>query len=78
MCYSKIVRVDFFKQSGKWHAKEGMLWDRYKSVDSNGYESLRDTFLRCLKNQFGDRYNGMIAVCLEPYHEHSYPVMVTK
>ena len=75
-----MVRVDFFKPSGKWYTTEEMHWDRYYSYGNNEdsvFESTHDTFKRCLREQIGDQYKGMIAICLEPYHEHSYPLMVT-
>ena len=71
-----MVRVDFFKASGKWYTTEEMQWDRY-SVDKDGTnELIHDTFRRCLKHGFDGYYSGMTAVCLEPCHEHGYPLML--
>lgn len=66
------VRVDFFKESGKWHATEEMHWDYYESLD------IHDAFLHCLIAQFNGLYAGMTAVCLEPYHIFSHPLMIQK
>ena len=68
------VRVDFFKESGKWYATEAMEWRYY---DGSKY-LIHDAFLHCLISQFNGHYQGMTAVCLEPYHEHSHPVMIHK
>jgi hypothetical protein len=73
-----MVRVDFFKPSGKWYTTEEMNWDKYISgsnIDGN-YEHIIDTFKRCVAEQFQGYFNGMRAVCLEPYHEYSHPLMI--
>lgn len=75
---SNMVRVDFFKEGGKWYTTEEMEWDRYFSEDAYGIELIYDTFKRCLDQSFPDRYKNMIAVCLEPYHELSHPLMVKR
>jgi hypothetical protein len=65
-----IVRVDFFKSSGKWYATEALRWTgSYKG-------SLDDSFATALRNQLGLRYNEMDAVCLEPYHENAHPICI--
>lgn len=72
-----MVRVDFFKPSGKWYTTKAIKWDRYSMRDGNGNcELLSETFKRCLDEQIGVRLSGMIAVCLEPYAETSYPIML--
>lgn len=75
-----IARVDFFRQSGKWYTTEEMKWDRYLSEDKDGkvVELITDTFKRCIDEQFPDHFIEMIAVCLEPYHEHSHPLMFNR
>lgn len=76
----KMVRVDFFKESGKWYDTVALRWDRYSSKDDQGkvIELIHDTFRRCLREQFPNIYLGMRAVCLKPYHEHSHPITVIK
>jgi len=72
-----MVRVDFWKPSGKWYDTEAIKWDRYRSTDKKGTtELIHDTFKRCLRQQLGDRLSSMVATCLEPYHENSHPLMV--
>lgn len=76
-----MVRVDVFKPSGKWYTTIALNWDRYKTgnpqeADSN-YESIHDSFHRCMREQFCNKYCGMLAVCLEPYHENGHPLMIT-
>lgn len=76
-----MVRVDFFKPSGKWYTTVALRWDRYKSKgfeDMEKLELINDTFRRYLTKQFYDLFvrDKLIAICLEPYHEHSCPLMV--
>ena len=60
-----MVRVDFFKPSGKW---------------TGGYfandENIHAAFVTSLTNAAAgsERLNGLLAVCLEPYHEHAHPL----
>lgn len=75
---NNMVRVDFFRDTGKWYATNEMVWDRYHSTVNGGFEYLQETFCRCLRQHFGEYYKGMTAVCLEPHHEHSHPVMADK
>ena len=84
----KMVRVDVFKESGKWYLTTELFWDRYNSYipeeDQNNedlmagklVETIHDTFERLALKQFAGRYQGMIAVCLEPYHEYAHPLMI--
>ncbi len=71
-----IVRVDFFKSTGKWYTTEAIKWTgEYKN------SLIHKEFAKSLFNalQLDDKtfkYNGMLAVCLEPYHEHAYPLMM--
>lgn len=75
-----MVRVDFFKQSGKWYTTEQMYWDRYSTRNKDGTigELINETFERCLNKQFPNHFTEMIAICLEPYHEHSFPLMINR
>lgn len=73
------VRVDFFKESGKWYSTEEIIWDRFKSEmgsEDVRWELIIETFKRCLQEQFPESFIGMTAVCLEPYHENAFPVML--
>jgi len=73
----EMVRVDFFNERGKWKYTVAMKWDRYTSLaDDLVYEDIQDTFKRCLREQFPDRFIGLTAICLEPYHKNTYPLMV--
>lgn len=71
-----MVRVDFFKPSGKWYATEAIKWDHYGTEESNKGELIYDTFKRCLQDQLKGRLSEMIAVCLHPYHQHAHPLML--
>lgn len=67
-----MVRVDFFKESGKWYTTEQMEmlggWDKETLV--------HDVFIKALGRAFPEHYHEFTAVCLEPYHENAYPLMV--
>ena len=79
-----MVRVDFWKPSGKWYCTEEIKWDRYNAKASiemtvlgiKYSELIHETFKRCLCEQLEGRLEGMTATCLEPYHEHAHPLMV--
>jgi hypothetical protein len=75
-----MVRVDFFKHSGKWYTTEAIKWDRYLSRNPNTeeLELIHETFRRCLDEQLGERLREMIAVCLEPQHENAHPLMIDR
>jgi hypothetical protein len=80
----EMVRVDFFKESGKWYCTEAVKWTGpYHSKDNTGkVHLLYDVFELLLLEHLTDttsgriRYVGMTAVCLEPYHEHGHPLMM--
>lgn len=71
------VRVDFFKESGKWYTTEAVKWTG-GSTDI----LIHEAFIISLENHLHKegsaelRLSGMTAVCLEPYHENAHPLMV--
>ena len=69
-----MVRVDFFKSSGKWYTTEAVRWTGgYSHID------IHEAFKRSLRDHFKDypnRLYEMDAVCLEPYHEFSHPIQL--
>lgn len=71
------VRVDFFKPSGKWYCTEAVKFiGEWKASSDN---LIHDAFKRSLREHFKDepgRLSDMVAVCLEPYHEYSHPLML--
>jgi hypothetical protein len=70
-----MVRVDFFKPSGKWCYTEAVKWTGdYNGLIHKAFEqSLRD-HLGPIHPTGNTRLAGLRAVCLEPYHEHSHPI----
>ncbi len=85
----EMVRVDFFKPSGKWYTTEAVKWTGEWSGPSLIYRE----FAKSLHAHFAERetqpglqhqnhrlptrrLSGMIAVCLKPYHEHKHPLMM--
>jgi|SRR5579872_385122 len=81
------VRVDFFKQSGKWYTTEAVKWTgSYHSRENNKPDGriilIHEAFAKSLIDHLKDpqtgriRLNEMTAVCLEPYYEHGYPMMM--
>ena len=69
-----MVRVDFFKSSGKWYTTEAVEW-----LDYSKKVLIHDAFKNALRNHFNDnpyRLSDMDAICLEPFHEHAHPVQL--
>jgi hypothetical protein len=71
-----MVRVDFFKESGKWHDTvdmEWLYWEKEVLIHDAFLLSLRKKLLK----EDGTYYEeGTTAVCLEPYHESAHPLMI--
>lgn len=65
-----MVRVDFFKPTGKWYTTEAVKWLYFSKV------SIHESFAESLRVHLGTRLSDMDAICLDPYHEHSHPVMI--
>lgn len=65
------VRVDIFKESGKWYTTIQLKWIGYNGL-------LHDEFEESLKKQLGDSraYNRMQAICLHPYNANTHPVSI--
>lgn len=70
---TNTVRVEVFKPSGKWYTTLALKWT---APDSDIL--IHDAFRQCLaedKTVKRGSLSGMIAVCFDPYHEHSHPIM---
>jgi hypothetical protein len=75
---NSMVRVDFFKPSGKWGYTEAVKW----TGGWNGDEDLFAAFRQSLRDHLGPpnakfnnvRMAGLRAVCLKPYHQNGYPI----
>lgn len=68
-----MIRVDFFKPSGKWCCTEAVKWTE---LYREGY--LPDLFAIVVANHLGTRIDDdHLAVCLEPFHVHAHPLMIT-
>lgn len=68
----RMVRVDFFKKSGKWYDTIALEW-----VGEYGEHSLiYDEFIKSLGKACLNNYHDLTAVCLNPYHTHEHPLMV--
>ena len=63
-----MVRVDFFKESGKWYITEEMKWYGWDATD------IFEAFRYSLNKAFPKSYKGMQAICLEPYHKNAFPI----
>jgi hypothetical protein len=77
-----MVRVDFFKETGKWYTTEAVRW-LYYGIEENRSINTKlpmEVFKASLRKHFEDqhRLGDMIAVCLKPTHEYSYPLMIRK
>lgn len=74
------VRVDFFKPSGKWSYTgsvdmgpfyhEPITHEALKKALDESIEGLRLSWRHWLMD------DGVI-VCLEPFHQHAHPIMLT-
>lgn len=73
-----MVQVEFFKPSGKWYTTEAVKWLTWKGDPSADGKLIHDAFKEALDTHFGDnhRLRGMWAVCFDPYHENSHPIMM--
>lgn len=68
----EMVEVNFFSTPGVYCGTEALRFHPYTSG-----KLIQDVFKDCLKEQFGGRFQGMIAVCFDPHHIHGHPIMVT-
>lgn len=76
------VRVDFWKISNahglhlKWGYTEAVKWIGEWGKDSDIFREFAialEAHLR--RNHMGEyRMRGLLATCLEPYHEHAHPI----
>jgi hypothetical protein len=80
---SSIVRVDFFKSTGKWYTTEAIEWTGNYWVNdplnpNTKGQLLIEAFAKSLRDHFKESktLSEMDAVCIEPYHEHSHPVCI--
>lgn len=76
-----MVRVDFFKPKGKWYCTEAVKWTGEWSGDVKKLGKaclIHEAFKQSLRDHFkyGSRLEGMDAICLEPYHENSHPIII--
>jgi hypothetical protein len=65
-----MCRVDFFRDTGKWYATEALKLD-YAAEDGPA-----GALQKACREQLHGRLRGMWAVCLDPYHELPFPLMV--
>ena len=63
------VRVDFFNANGKWYTTEAIIWLDYEG-------EIFSTFQRSLAKSLRGRLCGLWAVCLAPYSDMAFPMMV--
>ncbi len=72
----EMVRVDFFKASGKWYTTEAVKWTgKWKGSE----QLIHDSFKQSLQDHFKfdpDRLSDMDVICLEPYHSHAHPIQL--
>jgi len=67
-----MVRVDYWKPSGKWYMTEAVQWTgRYNGKDALIHEAFADSLAAHFKGRVLDDFR---ATCLEPYHEHAHPI----
>ena len=66
-----MVRVDFFRPSGKWYTTEAICM-----VDGYNDLPIHVAFKQALQRTLKGRLNEMDAICLEPYHQHEHPIQL--
>lgn len=77
---SAMVRVDFFKADEhgaprKWYCTEAARWLTWRGGTRDGGKLIHDAFAEALARHLDGRLRGMVAVCLEPYHENAHPIV---
>jgi hypothetical protein len=71
-----MVRIDYFKPSGKWYMSEAMKWTgAYKAEEEDLHKAFAHSLWDHCEKRGGAASNEFTVVCLEPYHEHSFPLM---
>ncbi len=73
-----MVRVDFFKESGKWYTTEAVNFDVVYLVEKEDFKTIHpvDALKLALEAHLKGRLNGMWAVCLKPYCALDFPAMI--
>lgn len=73
----KQVRVDFFREGGKWYATEAIVFNP-QNYDEHPTTALLRALVPRLWMPVDNRmrFSGMWAVCLHPYVNHNFPIMV--
>jgi len=75
-----MVRVDFWKPSGKWYTTESVKWTgKYRKKNNDDGWDIHEQLAKSLRDHFKDtpdRLSDMDATCLEPYHEYSHPIQL--
>lgn len=73
-----MVRVDFFKPSGKWYTTEAVKWTGDYRFETRK-KLIHESFAKSLRDHFQDtpnRLSDMDAICLHPYHKHEHPIQL--
>ena len=72
-----MVRVDFFKADDNGRPRKYGTTEAIKWI---GYDDplIQGAFLKSVVAHVGNsnRLAGMVAVCLNPYHAHSFPLIL--
>lgn len=69
------IRVDFFRESGKWYTTEAVFMDG-PFDDGDLYRIFIEAVVKHCQEPNGTiRLEGMWAVCLDPYHRLEHPLM---
>lgn len=78
------VRVDFFKPSGKWYGTASVdMTNHYEGLIHKCFMAACEAEQANANGEWGHTFKprdilceGWSIVCLEPYHEHSHPIML--
>ena len=70
----RMIRVDFFKPSGKYYTTEAIEW--LPTDEDKSYPV--DIFKYSLREHLQGRLKDMVAVCLETEFCAGFPLMITE
>lgn len=70
-----MVRVDFYKLTGKWYMTEAVDMDKHYA-DSSIYHAVEESIKEAFP-ETGERWlDQFVVVVAEPYHKNAYPILL--
>lgn len=70
---AKIISdVHIFFENGRWHDTVDLDFSKYNGKSTY----IVSIFKELMKEQYPNQYYGMRAVCIDPIHSSSHPLMI--